>query len=110
MREVRIEYPQKLNVWAGIIGNRIIGPFFFNGNLTGGMYLEFLQNYLIPSLAELFPNHEDPDLPDERLWFQQDGAPPHYSETVRQYLDNTFPNRWIERRGVIEWRRLGRRT
>ncbi|KAH0816469.1 hypothetical protein GEV33_006322 [Tenebrio molitor] len=37
------------------------------------------------SRAELFPNHEVPDLPDERLWFQQDGPPPHYSETEGGY-------------------------
>lgn len=103
MREIRTQYPQKLNVWAGLIGNRIIGPFFFNGNLTAEMYLDFLQNYLIPSLAEIFPNHENPNLPSQRIWFQQDGAPPHYAGNVRHYLENTFPNRWIGRRGAIEW-------
>lgn len=34
--------------------------------------------------------------------FQQDGAPPHYALRVRQYLDQTFPDRWIGRRGAIE--------
>ncbi|XP_032670957.1 uncharacterized protein LOC116844012 isoform X1 [Odontomachus brunneus] len=28
------QYPEKLNVWAGIINNRIVGPFFIDGNLT----------------------------------------------------------------------------
>jgi len=37
------------------------------------------------------------------LVFQQDGAPPHYAATVRQYLDETFLGQWIERRGAIEW-------
>ncbi|CAH2010232.1 unnamed protein product [Acanthoscelides obtectus] len=37
-----------------------------------------------------------------RLMFQQDGAPPH-ALRVRQYLDQTFPDRWIGRRGAIEW-------
>ncbi|KAJ8944282.1 hypothetical protein NQ318_009659 [Aromia moschata] len=40
------QHPQKLNVWAGIVANRIIGPFFFEETLTGERYLEFLQNDL----------------------------------------------------------------
>lgn len=39
----------------------------------------------------------------EEVYFQQDGAPPHYSRSVRQYLDEVFPDRWIGRRGAIEW-------
>ncbi|KAJ8951725.1 hypothetical protein NQ318_012575, partial [Aromia moschata] len=26
------ENPQKVNIWAGIIGGRIVGPFFIDGN------------------------------------------------------------------------------
>ncbi|KAJ8913297.1 hypothetical protein NQ315_010964, partial [Exocentrus adspersus] len=33
----------------------------------------------------------------------QDEAPPHYNLIVRNYLDATFHNRWIGRRGTIEW-------
>ena len=33
----------KINVWAGILGDRIIGPHFFYGNLTGAAYGEFLR-------------------------------------------------------------------
>jgi hypothetical protein len=27
------------------------------------------------------------------LWWQQDGAPPHYARTVRKWLDQAFPGR-----------------
>ncbi|EFN87845.1 hypothetical protein EAI_10117, partial [Harpegnathos saltator] len=37
------------------------------------------------------------------VWFQQDGAQPHYGRIVRNYLNDTFLNRWIGRRGTIEW-------
>lgn len=103
IRENHTQYPQKVNVWAGIFGDRILGPIFFNNNLNGATYLSFLQEDLVPSLAALHPNELDADLPDERIWYQQDGAPPHYLVTVRQYLDGIFPNRWIGRRGTIEW-------
>lgn len=96
MQEHHTQYPKKVNVWAGIIDNRIIGPYFFEENLTGPRYLDFLQNFLLPELNRLFPNRND-------LWLQQDGAPPHYAVLVRNYLDNVFANRWIGRRGSIEW-------
>ncbi|KAJ8952018.1 hypothetical protein NQ318_023459 [Aromia moschata] len=40
--EARIQYPQKVNVWAGIVGNRVVGPYFFEGNLNGDTYLTLL--------------------------------------------------------------------
>ncbi|KAJ8938357.1 hypothetical protein NQ318_000149, partial [Aromia moschata] len=36
--------PENVNIWAGIIGENIIGPFFIDGNLTGETYLALLQN------------------------------------------------------------------
>ncbi|KAJ8871046.1 hypothetical protein PR048_027350 [Dryococelus australis] len=39
----------------------------------------------------------------EALWFQQDGALPHFAITVRQHLDMHFPNRWIDRRAPTAW-------
>ena len=33
----------------------------------------------------------------------QDGAPPHFALTVREWLDNHFPGRWLGRRGPLEW-------
>ena len=37
------------------------------------------------------------------LFFQQDGAPPHYALRVRDYLGKVFPQHWFGRRGSIEW-------
>lgn len=90
-----------MNVWAGIIGDKIIGPFFFEDNLNGDLYLNFLQTFLIPELQRIFPD-DDGNL-DQRVFFQQDGAPPHFARNVREFLNVTFPNRWIGRRGFIEW-------
>lgn len=43
------------------------------------MYLEFLRNFLIPSLP-----YENDHIDWESLWFQQNA---HYSVEVPQYLD-----------------------
>ena len=99
--EAHTQHPQKLNVWAGIFGNSIVGPFFLPGNLTGDMYLDLLENAIDPALTNIIEN--DPAYSEQELIFQQDGAPPHYSLNVRNYLNHVFPGRWIGRRGAIEW-------
>jgi hypothetical protein len=91
MPKTHTQSPQKLNVWAGIIGDRILEPVFLDGNLDGATHVTLLQEDLMAPLATLFPNRLDPDLPDERIWYQQDGAPPHYAVFGRKYL--VFPNR-----------------
>lgn len=103
MMEANTQYPRKVNVWAGIINNQIIGPYFFNETLNGERYLEFLNNFLVPTLKRLFPDNDNPDQIDRNIWYQQDGAPPHFAVEVRAYLNEVFPNRWIGRRGAIEW-------
>lgn len=103
MREHHTQYPQKINVWAGIVRNKILGPYFFDGNVNGQKYLQCLQEFLIPNLVNLFPSRNEPGVHCENLWYQQDGASPHYAVQVRAYLDQVFPNKWIGRRGTIEW-------
>ncbi|KAJ8923894.1 hypothetical protein NQ315_006670 [Exocentrus adspersus] len=58
-------------------------------NLTAARYLEFLRFDLIPALAVLFSNNEDGDISHQRIWFQQDTAPPHYG--VGTYVDALTP-------------------
>lgn len=94
-RVAHTQKPQKLNVWAGICGDKIIGPFFIEGNLTADSYLSLLQEHVGPAVMELFPETD--------IIFQQDGAPPHFALNVREYLDAVFPNQWIGRRGPYEW-------
>lgn len=97
MHEQHTQYPLKLNVWAGIIDDRIIGPFFIEGNLTSERYDQLLRNEIVPAIQAL-DGYEF-----ESIWFQQDGAPAHYGINVRRFLDETFHGRWIGRRGIIEW-------
>ena len=40
-----------MNVWYGVLGNKLIGPFVFDNNLTGNTYEVFLRNEL-PGLLE----------------------------------------------------------
>lgn len=95
--EARFQDKFSINVWAGIIGNRLLGPYVMPQRLNGPAYLHFLQNTL-PVLLE--------DLPyGLRLetFFMHDGAPAHFSVLVREYLNQTYPDRWIGRGGPVTW-------
>ncbi|KAJ8916420.1 hypothetical protein NQ315_014631, partial [Exocentrus adspersus] len=71
MRQDDHQHRFKVNVWAGICGEYVIGPHFFEGNLTGNGYLQFLQNDLLQLQRHIPPD----DLNSQ--WFQHDGAPAH---------------------------------
>lgn len=99
-RQAHTQRPQKLNVWAGILGDEVIGPFFIDGNLDGPTYILLLHNQIVPAMRASAIRQNNPW---EDVIFQQDGAPAHYANLVRTYLDIVFPNRWIGRAGPIEW-------
>jgi len=61
-------------VWAGIHAGGLIGPYFFDGTVTGQTYLELLEDLR----AQM---DVDPDLANIEH-FMQDGAPPHYALIV----------------------------
>ena len=52
--ETHFQVKWNINVWAGIIGHLIIGPYFFEGNVTSAAYFDLLQNKL-PELLEDVP-------------------------------------------------------
>lgn len=56
MVENKTQYRAKINVWPGIIGNQIIGPFFIDGNLNGQKYLQLLQEQVLPALMDVEEN------------------------------------------------------
>lgn len=92
----RTQYPQKLNIWAGLLGHHIIGPFVIEGNLTSQKYLELLQNHVEPALAEVVGENQE-------IWFQMDGCPAHNSLVVREYLNNAFNGQVIGPNSRINW-------
>lgn len=88
------QYRQSVCVWLGLLDTHLVGPFFIQGSVNTDRYLELLQNSVVPAITNLHL---------QGVWFQQDGAPAHYSLQTRNYLNQVFPNRWIGRGGIIEW-------
>lgn len=97
LREVEQQRPWSLNVWCGIIGDKLIGPLFIEGTLNGEKYCNLLQDEL-PILLE-----DVPLVVRQNMWFQHDGCPAHYSTIAREVLNHCFNDRWIGRGGPVNW-------
>jgi hypothetical protein len=63
-------------VWAGIWNDSITGPYFFDENVMGAMYLNTVGTFLFPVLEDM------PLVYQRKLWFQQDGVCPHFATAV----------------------------
>ncbi|GFX72648.1 uncharacterized protein TNCV_4062441 [Trichonephila clavipes] len=72
---------------------KVYGPFVFGEpTVTGSTYLDALQLWLFPQLKE--------SEPDNFIW-QQDGAPPHWLLSVRDWLNITVLDQWIFHKGLM---------
>lgn len=69
----------------------------YEGTLTGIRHLDIMRDALMELL-------EDVPLADlNNIYYQQDGAPSHNSRIVREYLETTFPDKWIGTNGPVRW-------
>ena len=84
----------KLNLWCGVMHEKTIDPCFFaKKSITARIYLDILTGYVSPQLEQY----------KLQVIFQQDGAPPHWGFEICQFLNETFPDRWIGRDDPIPW-------
>ncbi|CAF1240464.1 unnamed protein product [Didymodactylos carnosus] len=86
----------KVNVWCAMSNKQIIGPYFFEDETANRQnYLQMLKNYFFPIMQRKRLHN--------KMIFQQDGAPPHFSKEVRAWLNDKFNGRWIGRDDPISW-------
>ena len=67
-------------MWARFLDGRVIGPYLLSPNLTVDAYFIFHEYVLHGVLKYVRQN----------MWFQHDGAPPHFILAVRGHLDQRF--------------------
>jgi hypothetical protein len=78
--------------------DRVVGPFMFVENtITGDSCLDILEDYAFPQIDNIEREK------GVSVIFQQAAAPPHYSLSVREALNNRFPGGWIGRNGSVLW-------
>ena len=95
--ESNLQHRLSVKVWCGDNGQQIIGQYIFPQLLTGDIYANLLQDDLRTPVENV------PVQTRRQICYHHDGEPPHFSQTVRQYLYHKFPNRWIGRGGVQNW-------
>lgn len=78
-------------------GDHRQAPHFLPDNLNGEEYELFLRNILFDLLEDV------PLATRNNMIFQHDGCPAHFRITVRNWLNEQYPNRWIGRGGPIPW-------
>lgn len=86
IQKTHTQWPEKVNVWVGILGNQIVGPYFIDGCLNQNKYLDLLQLEVGPKLVALRAN--------EQIIFQHDGAPAHSAQQVTKVLNETCGVIW----------------
>lgn len=86
-----------VNYWAGIIGDRLIGPVEIPPRMTGLQFLDFIRDRL-PLLLQRVPLNIRRD-----MWLQLDGASIHYLREVRDFLNDRYADRWIGRGSEYPW-------
>ena len=83
---------QTVTVWAAIGYSGIISYDISFATMNSERYCQILRDKVVPYFQR-----------NREKFFQQDGAPPHYSLEARRILDEEMPGQWIGRRGPIEW-------
>jgi hypothetical protein len=73
-----------INVWAGIVGDCLVGPPVLPHRLAGNHYRDFLSHDL-PELLE-----DVPLAARVRVWYMHDGAPGYFCLAVRGVLSNMY--------------------
>jgi hypothetical protein len=86
-----------VNVWCGILGDQLIGPFFINGTLNQEKYFDLLSEDIDNFLDDL------PLIELNSFFFPQDGDAPHNARRNLVWLNNKFGARWIGPNGPIRW-------
>jgi hypothetical protein len=89
-------------VWCAISAQRIIGPYFFEGDdsvsvtVNAERYNHMLETFFLPEMRRRNWN-----MP--RAWFQQDGATAHTARLSMNTVRAAFPWRLLSRFGDIQW-------
>ena len=78
-----------------VCGNvTLLGPFLFEGTVAAASYLRMLNEDTFPQLADAFSD-QFVNGNFSRLWWPQDGASPHRSHEVRNWLAEFFRHHMI---------------
>jgi hypothetical protein len=97
IRRSHFQHEFRVNVWLGVIGSHVIGPYFPGQTLDSKGFLYFLKNELSLLLEDVPLNIR------KQLIFQMDGCGAHSARVVTNWMNAHYPRRWIGRFGPVKF-------
>ncbi|XP_015593606.1 E3 SUMO-protein ligase PIAS2 isoform X3 [Cephus cinctus] len=88
-QETQAEAVWSINVWAGIVGDRIIGPQFIEEQVDSSEASYRFLNVAVNELLEDLPLNVR-----QEIWFHHNCSGQDCSR-IKEILDRTFPGKWI---------------
>ena len=82
-------HDEKVLVWCAMSSERIFGPYFFEGTVNQDSYITMLQSFFWPKVVRI---------DYKKYYFQQDGARPHTSNMVQNYLRSKFKDKFMDKK------------
>ena len=97
VRECRVQGGSKVMAWVGVVGKKVLPVHWFEQKkgVNGESYLQLLKDTVWPAVKSVATRNG--------LYFQQDGATPHTTNLVMEFLGEKFQGRVISRRADFEW-------
>jgi hypothetical protein len=81
----------EVNTRCALSSDFMTGTFIFaKVTATATTYLDMLGNYAVAKILKGY-------------FFQQNGAPPHYANTLTDLLNKQFPDKFVGRGGPLAW-------
>lgn len=71
-----------IGIWGCIHKNGVGAAQIYSNRMTGALYIETLENYLLPSIEILVPDHQTIG----SYIYQQDNAPCHRAKIVKEWM------------------------
>ena len=85
----------KVMAWVGIVNGRVLPVYWFEGSVTSNKYLTMLETMVWPAIRSRATR--------DQYWFMQDGASPHCTASVLDFLKSKFGDRIISRKTEHFW-------
>ena len=95
--ECRVQGATKVMAWVGVVGKKVLPVHWFEEKkgVNGETYLNMLKDKVWPAVKGIANRRN--------LYFQQDGATPHTTNQVMDFLNQKFQGRVISRKADFEW-------
>ena len=93
--ETKEQGGKKAMCWVGLVEGKVLGPVWFEGNMTGEVYREEVLEFVWNKVKGVATR--------KGYWFMQDGASSHTTNDNMRFLHSKFHDRIISNKNEVIW-------